>query len=113
MTDKCRHQQKHLRLSASICFNLRLKINNLKFVEFLFAASNSVGVDEKTSKFFDMMNYLDHYLLCENQAKRGVLQEKVWVLGTRTPALGGNVRPKGLRSWLRRLPLNWEARAVP
>lgn len=33
MTDKCRHQQKHLRLSASICFNLRLKINYLKFIE--------------------------------------------------------------------------------
>jgi hypothetical protein len=36
--------------------------------------------------------------LCENQAKRGVLPEKVWVLGTRTPALGGNVRPKELQS---------------
>ncbi len=62
------------------------------------AAWNSVGVDEETSKFFDGINHLDHYLLCENQAKRGVFQEKVWVLGTRTPALGGNVRPKELRS---------------
>ena len=62
------------------------------------AAWNSVGVDEETSKFFDIINNLDHYLLCENQAKRGVFQEKVWVLGTRTPALGGNARPKGLRS---------------
>jgi hypothetical protein len=26
-----------------------------------------------------------------------MLQEKVWVLGTRTPALGGNVRPTELR----------------
>jgi hypothetical protein len=34
----------------------------------------------------------------ENQANRYRLQKKVWVLGTRTPALGGNVRLKELRS---------------
>ena len=32
--------------------------------------------------------------ISKNQANRYMLQEKVWVLGTRTPALGGNVRPK-------------------
>jgi hypothetical protein len=37
--------------------------------------------------------------LSENQANRYRLQEKVWVLGTRTPALGGNIRPKELRSF--------------
>ena len=36
--------------------------------------------------------------ICENQADRYRLQEKIWVLGTRTPALGGNVRPIELRS---------------
>jgi hypothetical protein len=62
------------------------------------AAGNSVGVNEETSKFFDTMNHQDYDLLCKNQAKRGVWPEKIWVLGTRTPALGGNVRPIGLWS---------------
>jgi len=30
--------------------------------------------------------------LCDKQAQRVVLQEKVWVLGTRTPARVGKVR---------------------
>ena len=54
--------------------------------------------DEETSKLFDMISHLDHNLLCENQAKRRVLSEKVRVLRTRTLPLRGNVRPKGLRS---------------
>lgn len=41
-------------------------------------AGNSVGVDEETSKFFDMMNHQDRDLLCENQAKWGVLPEADW-----------------------------------
>jgi hypothetical protein len=34
-------------------------------------------VDDEMRKFFDTMNHLDHYLLCESQAERGVFQEKV------------------------------------
>jgi hypothetical protein len=56
------------------------------------------GVDEKTSKSWYNLYILPLHAVSENQANRYRLQEKVWVLGTRTPALGGNVRPIELRS---------------
>ena len=64
----------------------------------LSAAWNSAGVDEETSKSWYNWYVLTIPAVSENQANRYMLPEKVWVLGTRTPALGGSVRPKELRS---------------
>ncbi len=61
-------------------------------------AWNSDGVDEETSKSWYNRHVLTIPAVSDNQANRYMLQEKVWVLGTRTPALGGNVRPIELRS---------------
>jgi len=69
---------------------------------------NADFVYRQFSKTDAPIKYLDHYSLSDNQAQRVVLQEKVWVLGTRTAACRGKVRLAIFRG-RKRIPLKQEA----
>jgi hypothetical protein len=67
----------------------------LHLVLILLRSKNKYQMYDESPKFSGKLQVvLTINAISENQANRYMLQEKVWVLGTRTPALGGNVRPK-------------------
>ncbi|OKH33527.1 hypothetical protein FACHB389_17990 [Nostoc calcicola FACHB-389] len=68
-------------------------------IDFLLGKNKLQTYDESPKFSGKLKIVLTINAISENQANRYMLQEKVWVLGTRTPAQGGNVRPKKLRSF--------------